>query len=72
MSVYQGSDLVTVLHRPGYYGLETWEGELTGFDKNNPASRDTLWVEGWLKQREGDTNNIFMRHDLKHLKFTDL
>lgn len=65
-AVMQCSDIVLTLHRPGAYGLETFQGMPTGYDKNNPDSEDNLMILGVLKQREGWTGNIAQYHELKN------
>jgi len=70
-SVYQAADVVIALHRPGIYGLERFEDIPTGIDKNNPDKPDDLLVECILKQREGWTGNLYMKHNLAHNKIED-
>lgn len=70
-SVFQCSDVVIALHRPGMYGLENFEAGSgnyipTGLDPNNPAKEDNLLIECVLKQREGWTGNILRKHKLAH------
>ena len=64
-SVFQCSDAVIALHRPGFYGLYEWEGIPTG-KTSDPESNDDLMLECVLKQRDGWTGNITMRHNLAH------
>jgi replicative DNA helicase len=63
-AVFQCADVVLALHRPGLYGLSDWEGIPTGIDTKNPEKPDTLLIECVLKQREGWTGNILLKHDL--------
>lgn len=70
-SVYQAADICLTLNRPGIYGLEKFEGIPTGIDKSNPNKLDDLLVEGVLKQREGWTGNLYMKHNLAHNKIWD-
>lgn len=70
-AVYQSSDVVIALHRPGAYGLEKFEGISTGIDKSNPNKIDDLLIECVLKQREGWTGNLYMKHNLAHNKIWD-
>lgn len=63
-AVFQCSDIVLALHRPGMYGLEKWEGIPTGIDKLDPNKSDNLLVECVLKQREGWTGNLLLKHNL--------
>lgn len=65
-AVYQSADIVMALHRPGIYGLERFEDYPTGIDKNNPDKSDDLLIECILKQREGWTGNLYMKHNLAH------
>jgi len=69
--VYQSAEIVMALHRPGSYGIEKFEGIPTGIDKDNPDKPDNLLVECLLKQREGWTGNIYMKHNLAHNKIED-
>lgn len=59
------------LHRPGMYGLEKFEGFLTGIDKANPNKSDDLMLECIIKNRDGWTGNITMKHNLAHNKIED-
>jgi len=70
-SVFQSADVVIALHRPGMYGLERFEDIPTGIDKSNPDKPDDLLVECILKQREGWTGNLYMKHNLAHNKIVD-
>lgn len=63
-AVYQCSDVVYALHRPGMYGLEKFDGIPTGIDKRNPDKLDDLLIECVLKQREGWTGNLLLKHNL--------
>lgn len=69
-SVYQCSDIVLAHHRPGFYGLHTWNDMPTG-KTNDPDSEDSLWIECILKQRDGWTGNIVRRHNLAHNEIFD-
>lgn len=69
-SVYQCSDVVLALHRPGMYGLTEWEGIATGKQIGTDAS-DNLFIECLLKQRDGWTGNILRYHNLAHNEFYD-
>lgn len=64
-SVYQCSDFVIALHRPGFYGLTEWEGIPTGKTKD-PNSEDNLLVECILKQRDGWTGNLTRTHNFAY------
>lgn len=70
-SVYQSADVVIALHRPGMYGVEVFDGVPTGIDKSNPDKYDDLLVECVLKQREGWTGNLFMKHNLAYNQIKD-
>lgn len=70
-SVFQASDAVVALHRPGFYGLREWEGIETG-KTEDPESNDHLMIECVLKQRDGWTGNLTLRHNLAHNKIEDL
>lgn len=69
-SVYQCSDAVIALHRPGFYGLTDWEGIPTG-KTTDPNSSDDLMIECILKQRDGWTGNLTMRHNLALNRIVD-
>jgi replicative DNA helicase len=62
--VFQCADIVMALHRPGQYDLESWNGIPTGRLLNDPDANDHLLIECLLKQRDGWTGNITMRHNL--------
>lgn len=70
-SVGQSADVVIALSRPGMYGLEKFDGFPTGIDKNNPDKPDDLLIESVIKQREGWTGNLFLRHNLAINKIED-
>jgi len=70
-SVFQCADIVYALHRPGMYGLEEWEGIPTGVDYNDPNKSDDLLLEVVLKQREGWTGVIKLKHNLALNKIWD-
>lgn len=70
-AVFQCSDVVYALHRPGMYGVERFDNIPTGIDKNNPDKSDDLLVECVLKQREGWTGNLLLRHNLALNQITD-
>ena len=71
-AVFQGSDIVMALHRPGYYGLRNFSNNgqriATGLT-DDPDSTDNLMIECILKQRDGWTGNILIEHDLKYNDF---
>lgn len=70
-AVFQCADVVMALHRPGLYGLEEWEGIPTGKSDMDPDKDDDLLIECILKQREGWTGNILLRHNLAINKIED-
>lgn len=63
-AVFQCADVVYALHRPGLYGLEDWNGIPTGVSKSDPNKSDDLLLEVVLKQREGWTGTITLKHNL--------
>lgn len=73
-AVFQGSDVVMALHRPGYYGLVNF---VNGKDRiptgltEEEDSTDNLMIECILKQRDGWTGNILVQHELKYNSFSD-
>jgi replicative DNA helicase len=69
--VFQCADIVIALHRPGMYKVEVFEGIPTGYKKDDPDAQDDLLIECILKQREGWTGNLFMKHNLAHNKIED-
>jgi replicative DNA helicase len=70
-AVYQCADVVNILHRPGMYGLEEYNGIPTGFSSQNPDASDSLMLECILKQRDGWTGVLYMEHDLARNKIFD-
>jgi len=70
-AVFQCADIVIALHRPGLYKLEMFEDVPTGYDPSDPEKGDDLLIECVLKQRDGWTGNIFMKHNLAHNIITD-
>ncbi len=70
-SVFQCADVVIALHRPGMYGLTDFEGTPTGVVKNNPDKYDDLLLECILKQRDGWTGVLQMKHNLGINKIVD-
>ena len=70
-SCFQSSDIVIALHRPGAYGVEKFENIPTGIDLNDPDKQDDLLIECILKQRDGWTGNLLMKHNLAHNKIWD-
>lgn len=70
-SVYQCSDFVLALHRPGYYGLPTYTYNGNIYQTGFPDS-DFLMVENVLKNRNGETGVLFLEHELKYNNFKDL
>jgi replicative DNA helicase len=71
-SVYQSSDVVLALHRPGSYGLTEFNGMPTGIIAGDPSSRDNLLIECILKQRDGATGNLILKHDLAINRLQDV
>ena len=63
--------VVMALHRPGMYGLTEFDGTPTGIVKHNPDKYDDLLIECILKQRDGWTGNLLMRHNLGINKIVD-
>lgn len=74
-SVFQCSENVIALHRPGKYGLVEFvhykDKYFTGIDIENPIAEDNLLLEVVLKQRNGGTGLLFLEHDLKYNSFKD-
>lgn len=69
--VFQCADIVIALHRPGMYKLEDFQGIPTGYKNENPDANDDLLIECILKQRDGWTGNLTMRHNLAHNTIED-
>ncbi len=63
-AVFQCADVVQALHRPGMYGVEFFNNIPTGYKADNPDSQDNLLIECILKQREGWTGNLMLKHNL--------
>lgn len=68
--VFQCADIVVASHRPGMYGLKTFDGMPTG-KTDDPESVDNLLIDVVLKQRDGWTGNILKRHNLAINKIED-
>ena len=68
--VFQYGDVVVASHRPGFYGLKTFDGIPTG-KTDDPNSTDNLMIDVVLKQRDGWTGNILKRHNLAINKIED-
>lgn len=68
--VFQCADLVVASHRPGFYGLKTFDKMPTG-KTDDPNSTDNLMIDVVLKQRDGWTGNILKRHNLAINKIED-
>lgn len=69
-AIFQFADIVMALHRPGMYGLKEFDKIPTG-KTDHPDSVDNLLIEVILKQRDGWTGNILMRHNLAINKIED-
>lgn len=70
-SIGQCADIVMILFRPGMYRLTEFEGIPTGYDPNNPHKVDDLLLECILKQRDGWTGVLTMKHDMSKNKIED-
>lgn len=70
-AVFQCADIVMAMHRPGMYRISEFEGYPTGYNENDPNKEDDLLVECYLKNRDGKTGNIMMKHNLAHNKIWD-
>jgi replicative DNA helicase len=69
-AVFQTADIVMLLHRPGYYGLTTFEiGDKVLSTGLSDTSNDNLMIERIAKNREGDTPDLIIKHDLSINKF---
>jgi replicative DNA helicase len=73
-SIFQASEFVLALHRPGSYGLTQFPmGDVnfsTGLSRIG-AGDDDLMVEVVLKNRNGSIATILLNHNLAHNDFTD-
>lgn len=70
-SVFQCADIVLALHRPGMYGLTEFDGIPTGIIPDRPEISDNLLIERVLKQRDGWTGNLLLKHNLALNQFSD-
>ncbi len=70
-AIGQCADMVMALHRPGIYGLEKFENMPTGIDKSDSFKPDDLLLECIIKNRDGWTGVIAMKHNLAHNKIWD-
>lgn len=69
-AVFQTADLVIGLHRPGYYGLKTFQLGNSIFPTGlSDTTKDNLMIECIMKNREGDTPNLVIKHDISVNKF---
>lgn len=69
-SIFQCADIVIASHRPGMYGLKSFDGIPTG-KTDDPDSKDNLLIDVVLKQRDGWTGNMLKRHNLAINKIED-
>lgn len=63
--------VVLALHRPGMYGLTSWRDIPTGKSITDASKPDDLLIECVLKQREGWTGELLLKHDLKNNRIID-
>jgi replicative DNA helicase len=72
-SVFQCSEFVIVLHRPGYYGLTEFKltkSQVYNTGLTNPGlGDDDLLLECILKNRNGSTGLLMLKHDIKTNNF---
>jgi replicative DNA helicase len=70
-AVFQCADIVQAYHRPGMYGLEKF-GELpTGINLDNSEVPDDLLLNCVLKNRDGWTGILSLKHNLGHNHIED-
>lgn len=69
-AIFQFADIVVASHRPGMYGLKSFDNIPTG-KTDDPDSVDNLMIDVVLKQRDGWTGNILKRHNLAINKIED-
>jgi replicative DNA helicase len=75
-AVFQSSEFVVALHRPGAYNLTEFalsssQKFKTGLSQIG-ANDDTLMLEVVLKNRNGETGLLMLEHDLKYNHFRDI
>lgn len=63
-AVFQCADIVEAYHRPGMYGLESFMDMPTGIKLNDPEVLDNLLLNCVLKNRDGWTGVIALKHHL--------
>jgi replicative DNA helicase len=69
-AVFQTADVVMLLHRPGYYGLTTFEiGDKVLSTGLSETTNDNLMIQRIAKNREGETPDLIIKHDLSVNKF---
>lgn len=71
-SIFQASEFVIVLHRPGIYGLTQFNYGEQVFNTGLSAigkGDDNLLVEVVLKNRNGVASPILLHHDIKYNQF---
>jgi replicative DNA helicase len=71
-AVFQCADIVEAYHRPGMYGIEKFNDIPTGIDVNNPDVNDNLLIRVILKNRDGWTGTLTMKHNIGHNHIEDL
>jgi replicative DNA helicase len=75
-AIFQCSEFVIALHRPGFYNLtefklshsQRYKTGLSQIGEND----DTLLVEVVLKNRNGETGIMLLEHDVKYNEFRDI
>lgn len=70
-SIFQSSDFVIALHRPGYYNLAEFSYDNYLYQTGYPDN-DNLMLEVVLKNRNGESGIVFLEHLLKYNDFKDI
>lgn len=69
-SLFQSSDFVIALHRPGFYNLDEFIHDKYLYKTGYP--QDNLMLEVVLKNRNGESGIIWVDHDIKYNEFKDM
>jgi replicative DNA helicase len=68
-SVFQTSDVVTILHRPALFNLSSFTINNTKFKVFNSNQEDDLLLSNVVKSRFGKIGVVIIKHELKYGRF---
>lgn len=69
-SVYQSSDVVSILHRPYLYKLSKFNINGQNYNVLNSEKEDDLLLENVVKSRYGDVGVVVIKQNLKYGEYT--